>query len=243
MAACSSASWISSSVAPLVTAPRTWTASSCIRFSAVSMAMFRRLRVLRSRPGRVQISPQQYSVTSSCTGRLNSVTRSRERSTCSVPRTSRRAWRPRSNRSPACCVVMLALPVVENSRTGAGGVGRRVLIVFHRLVPLGSAEGDGQVEQVTARRRAVPVHLAGGDPHRVADAESSRRVALGAHEAAAGRDVQHLAGLMAMPVRTGAGGEEDVVDRGAVGGGQHGVGPHGAGEGGRALFGTGGGGA
>src|SRR3546814_3233730 len=69
-AACSSVSWISSGVQSFFSAARTWMASSVARFSALSMAILSRLRVLRGRPGRLQISPQQYSVASCCMGWL-----------------------------------------------------------------------------------------------------------------------------------------------------------------------------
>ncbi len=46
------------------------------------------LRDFRDRPSRVQTAPQQYSVTSSWSGRLNSSAVLNERSTYSAPRTS-----------------------------------------------------------------------------------------------------------------------------------------------------------
>ncbi len=47
-------------------------------------------RVLRSRPGRPQMPPQQYSVTSSWNGRVKSVAFLMELSTYSAPSTSLR---------------------------------------------------------------------------------------------------------------------------------------------------------
>lgn len=62
-AACNSVSRICTSVHPLFTAPLTWTANSVDRLSAHSMAMLRRERWGRARPGRVQTWPQQEEVT------------------------------------------------------------------------------------------------------------------------------------------------------------------------------------
>lgn len=56
-------SLISTSLAPLLSAPRVCTASSGLRFSAQSMARLSSERVLRFKPGRVQILPQHASVT------------------------------------------------------------------------------------------------------------------------------------------------------------------------------------
>ena len=53
--ACNKASLISTSLAPFLTAPLTCVANSVDLPNAVSITRFRRLRVLRSRPGRVQI--------------------------------------------------------------------------------------------------------------------------------------------------------------------------------------------
>src|SRR4029450_7957924 len=87
---------ISSRVAPLVSAPRTWVLSSCGRFSAHSIARLRKLRVLCERPSRPQTEPQQYSVVRSCIGRLKSSADAIALSTNSFPSTLLRIWRPRS---------------------------------------------------------------------------------------------------------------------------------------------------
>src|SRR3954469_6681439 len=87
---------ISSRVAPLVSAPRTWVLSSCGRLSAHSIARLRKLRVLCVRPSRPQTTPQQYSVVRSCIGRLKSSAEAIALSTNSLPRTLLRIWRPRS---------------------------------------------------------------------------------------------------------------------------------------------------
>src|SRR5262252_472291 len=63
------------------------------------MARFKRLRVFLSRPGRPQISPQQYWVTSSCSGRLKSSAVANALSTKSFPKTLRRMASPLSNTS------------------------------------------------------------------------------------------------------------------------------------------------
>src|SRR5215471_4044244 len=57
------------------------------------------LRVFLSRPGRPQISPQQYWVTSSCSGRLKSSAVANALSTKSFPKTLRRMASPLSNTS------------------------------------------------------------------------------------------------------------------------------------------------
>lgn len=59
--ACSKASRISTSLQPFLTAPLTCVPSSTHFPRAVSMTRFRRLRVLSSRPGRVQMVPQADS--------------------------------------------------------------------------------------------------------------------------------------------------------------------------------------
>lgn len=60
-AACSKVSRISTSLAPLRIAPRTCVPSSVHLFRAVSIDRLSRLRVLSSRPGRVQMVPQADS--------------------------------------------------------------------------------------------------------------------------------------------------------------------------------------
>src|SRR5262245_21369229 len=97
MATCKKTSLIWSFVTPFASAPRTWALISCGRFSAESMARFKRLRVFLSSPGRPQISPQQYCVTSSCSGRLKSSAVANALSTNSAPRTWRRMAKPCSN--------------------------------------------------------------------------------------------------------------------------------------------------
>src|SRR5262245_24858721 len=99
MATCKNTSLIWSFVTPFARAPRTWALISCGRFSAESIARFRRLRVFLSKPGRPQISPQQYCVTSSCNGRLNSSAVANALSTKSAPSTWRRMARPFSKTS------------------------------------------------------------------------------------------------------------------------------------------------
>src|SRR5580658_10590634 len=103
MATCKNTSRMSSLVSPLLMAPLTCALSSCGRFSALIIARFSMLRVLRSRPGRPQISPQQYSVTNSCSGRLKSSAVEIALSTYSAPSTSRRIFRPFSNISFSTC--------------------------------------------------------------------------------------------------------------------------------------------
>src|SRR5262245_11345042 len=66
------------------------------------------LRVFLSRPGRPQISPQQYCVTSSCSGRLKSSAVANALSTKSAPRTWRRMPSPFSNISLSKLVSLLA---------------------------------------------------------------------------------------------------------------------------------------
>ena len=63
----------SSFVTPLLSAPRTWIFSSCMRPSATSIDTVTMLRVRRSMPGRCQVLPQAWRVTSSCSGAVNGV--------------------------------------------------------------------------------------------------------------------------------------------------------------------------
>src|ERR1700729_4263093 len=97
MATCRKTSWMSFFVRPLLIAPLTCALTSCGLFSAEIIARFSMLRVLRSSPGRPQHSPQQYVVTSSCSGRLKSSAVFSALSTYSAPSTSRRIFRPFSN--------------------------------------------------------------------------------------------------------------------------------------------------
>ena len=73
MAVCSSTSLISSTVSPLRSAARTCIASSSWWPRATSAVSVIIERLRRSRPGRVQISPQAYAVISSWKSRVKSV--------------------------------------------------------------------------------------------------------------------------------------------------------------------------
>ncbi len=87
-------SLISSSVRPLVRAARTCMASSswCPRAIRAVRVIIERLR--RSRPGRVQMPPQAYSVMNSWNSRVRSVALAVARSTWASPSTSRRTAMP-----------------------------------------------------------------------------------------------------------------------------------------------------
>ena len=63
------------------------------------MARLSMLRVFFDSPSRPQTAPQQYSVTSSCIGRLKSSALLMDFSTNSLPRTDLRISSPRSNMS------------------------------------------------------------------------------------------------------------------------------------------------
>src|SRR5262245_20851485 len=73
--------------------------SSCGRLSALSIARFSMLRILRGSSSRPHTAPQQYSVTSSCSGRLNSSAEANDFSTNSLPSTALRISSPRSRTS------------------------------------------------------------------------------------------------------------------------------------------------
>ena len=80
---------ISSGVRPIRRAARTCIASSSSRPRATSAASVMQLLVLRSSPGRAQISPHAYRVMRSWKSSVKLVVRSTARSTCSSPSTSR----------------------------------------------------------------------------------------------------------------------------------------------------------
>src|SRR5262245_66488237 len=75
------------------------------------MPRLSRLRVLRGRPSRVHTAPQQYSVTSSCSGRLKSSALRIEFSTYSSPSTALRTASPLSYRVDAMMFLLVALRV------------------------------------------------------------------------------------------------------------------------------------
>src|SRR5690606_11947219 len=98
MATCRSTSRISSLVQPLRSAPLTCSFNSCGLLSALIIAKLIKLRILRDSPGRVQMVPQQYSVTSSWRGLVKSSACSMARLTYSSPSTARRTANPSSKR-------------------------------------------------------------------------------------------------------------------------------------------------
>src|SRR3954469_7733292 len=92
-------SLISSLLTPLLSAPRMWSLSSCSLPSAVSMARFSSERVLRGKPGRFQMSFQQWLCRYSLNSRLKSSTLACDFSTQALPSTSVRVFRPSFSRS------------------------------------------------------------------------------------------------------------------------------------------------
>ena len=94
MAVCRITSLISSSVSPLVRAARRCIASSSWWPRATSAVSVISERLRRSRPGRVQISPQAYRVIRSWKSAVNAVVPAAARSTCASPSTSRRTAMP-----------------------------------------------------------------------------------------------------------------------------------------------------
>src|SRR3972149_6132535 len=75
------------------------------RFRAVNSASLTGLRVLRANSGRLQTRPQQYSVTSSCSGRVKSSVFPIDFFTYSAPSTSPRTTKPFSKIS---CLIYLS---------------------------------------------------------------------------------------------------------------------------------------
>src|SRR5436190_10723682 len=123
------------------------------------------LRVLRSRPGRVQISPHAYRVISSWKSRVKSVDRSIDRSTCSSPSTSRRTFIPSSSLS--------AIPLERAVDEDIGGfrlrcddrlhVDAHLLHVYHETVKRLARRGGGaaRVAEHVADRRPLRLPRAG----------------------------------------------------------------------------------
>src|SRR5262249_49123290 len=128
MATCKNTSLIWSFVTPFASAPRTWALISCGRFSADSIARFRRLRVFLSKPGRPQISPQQYCVTSSCNGRLKSSAVANALSTKSAPKTCRLIARPFSKTSLSTIHSFRLILLVRRGGCGSAADG----VVAHK---------------------------------------------------------------------------------------------------------------
>ena len=91
---------------PLRSAPCTWILNSCGRLRAESIARFNMLRVFFGNSSRPHTAPQQYSVTSSCSGMLNSSAAAMDFSTYSLPRTDLRISRPLSNSSLFMCYLL-----------------------------------------------------------------------------------------------------------------------------------------
>lgn len=71
---------------------------------------------------------------------------------------------------------------------------------------------DRKVKHETGVVAAVPVRRARVAPHRVAHVDPPRLATLVTYPARARQHAQHLAVLVRVPVRTGAGREHDVVD-------------------------------
>src|SRR3954470_13968218 len=92
-------SLISSLETPLLSAPRMCSLSSCSLPSAVSMARFSSERVLRGKPGRFQMSFQQWLWRYSLNSRLKSSTFACDFSTHALPSTSVRVFSPSFSRS------------------------------------------------------------------------------------------------------------------------------------------------
>src|SRR6185437_16071958 len=100
MAACRKIPAISVGVMPLLSAPRVWVSTSWERPSAVRIESTTMLRSrMESPPSRPQPAPQQYSFSSSCSGRLKSVALLIAASTYFEPSTLRRIDSPRAARS------------------------------------------------------------------------------------------------------------------------------------------------
>jgi hypothetical protein len=97
-----------------------------------------------------------------------------------------------------------------NEPIGCGGVVR----VADRLQPGRGAAVERflhrDVGHRVVRRGAVPVLLAGRDPHRIAGADLLHRFALALHPADAGDDVERLPQRMGVPIGTRAGLEADA---------------------------------
>src|SRR5215469_12042881 len=86
---------ISSRVTPLVSAALMCVRNSLGRLRTEIMARLSMLRVLRARPSRPQIAPQQYSVTRSCNGLVKSSAPAKAWLTYASPSTAERISSPR----------------------------------------------------------------------------------------------------------------------------------------------------
>src|ERR1700728_499314 len=135
-------------VSPLLMAPLTCAFTSCGRFKAEIIARFSMLRVLRSSPGRPQHSPQQYVVTSSCSGRLKSSAVFSALSTYSAPNTSRRILRPFSNISFSTCSPLF----------GLNGHTRPALHYFDQFRHVGVRAFTGRADREHLPHRAAHHH-------------------------------------------------------------------------------------
>src|ERR1019366_1821036 len=112
-----------------------------------------------------------------------------------------------------------------------------VVAVRNRIEPVRRTDRHREMEHVGVRLRAVPVLLAGRDVDRVAGGQRSAvSVARLDPTRPAGAE-QHLCNLVSVPVSSGTGLEEDVVDHHAVLGSQYGIRPHTPRERRPALFG------
>src|ERR1700733_14279052 len=116
---------ISSLVTPFLRAPLTCIFSSCGRLRQLIIARLSMLRILCGKPSRPHTAPQQYSVVSSCIGRLKSSAAAIDFSTYSAPSTDLRIARPFSNNS-----LFTNSPLIE-SRATPEPAARLCLLRFH----------------------------------------------------------------------------------------------------------------
>src|SRR6202161_2921161 len=128
---------ISERVTPLVSAPLIWARNSFGRFRIESIARLSMLRVLRGSSSRPQIAPQQYSVTSSWNGLLNSSTFFSALVTKASPITAFLISNPLS-----CVVLSMLFPgrffgISAAPKTTLGGRGRIVTPSCYALIRAG----------------------------------------------------------------------------------------------------------
>src|SRR5262249_23019218 len=146
---------------------------------------------LSGSPLRVQIPPQQNSVTYSWTGRENSVTRSRDRSTWSGPSTVFRISRPALKVGLGS---LLSLSFIMAPLATGGVVScSRVFARVDLIEPVSGSERDRSVDHEGVHRGTVPVPLARSSPDDIARAERQRLAAVTADPARSRCHQQDLA--------------------------------------------------